>query len=58
MNVTEDNRATAPRTCQDCGQLLNATPDGSETADDAADLDWTDFCPSPDCPVKLGEAAG
>lgn len=51
--MTVDNESSAPRSCRECGQdlgLVTVVEGGAQPVD--PDLDWAEFCPSADCPVK------
>ncbi|MEI2778803.1 MAG: hypothetical protein V9G19_23120 [Tetrasphaera sp.] len=56
--MAAQQEATAPRSCRECGQLLELDalrPTGEVGGVDETELDWADFCPSPDCPIKTGD---
>ncbi|MFN8097604.1 MAG: hypothetical protein U0Q21_04865 [Dermatophilaceae bacterium] len=52
----EDYLSMTSKTCRECGQLVapDRGAEAGESGDGAEleDLDWTEFCPSPNCPAK------
>ncbi|MEI2776219.1 MAG: hypothetical protein V9G19_09675 [Tetrasphaera sp.] len=54
-----DKEARVPTTCKECGQLLDVdTSRAAGAKGEEPELDWAEFCPSPDCPVKAGIDGG